>query len=76
MDNLDNEEVAVMDNLDNIEGQLVEICCSIIEKLDILKETGMITEEQYIYHTAIKKEFLNQVSSNFKYAVTDDVVKL
>lgn len=47
----------------NIENKLKQLCNDIIGLLDNLKEHGTITEEEYIKHTTIKKDFLKTINN-------------
>ncbi|MBZ4647525.1 MAG: hypothetical protein PWR27_2357 [Petroclostridium sp.] len=48
-------------NSGSTEQQLTELCITLIDRLNALKEDGVISEEEYIKHTEIKKEFLDYV---------------
>jgi hypothetical protein len=57
--------VGVMDNMVNsIEKQLKELSLSFIDFFDKLKEVGVISQEEYDKHTAVKRKFLDTINDH------------
>lgn len=47
-----------MNDINNVEKLLYELSASFITLFDTLKKKGIISQKEYISHTTLKKEFL------------------
>ncbi len=51
-------------NVDNnVTNELKELCALVISQLNKLKSEGKISEEDYIKHTRLKKEFIKNIKN-------------